>query len=243
MLAAPLPLLGRYHEFSVTSTDLAASVQFYDRLGFVHAPTTDAFPHRYGALTDGHVCIGLHARGGASPVLTFVRPDVAEAAPALEARGVKLSVRRIGSEVFNELGFHAACGQAVALLEARTYSPVPHPPPARCGTFAEISLPATDVATAQRFWEMLGFVGAPADAAGYARLSLTSDFLELALHAPQLCPVPMLVFEVRGLAELAATLTAQGLETRPLPGVAAADALQLPAPEGTVLLLRAAPAP
>ncbi len=240
MQAAPLPLLGRYHEFSVATEALPESVQFYERLGFVHAPTSDALAHPYGALTDGRVCIGLHARGGASPVLTFVRPEVAELAPALEARGVNLTVRRTASEVFNQLGFEAACGQAVALLEARTYSPVPQPPATRCGSFAEISLPAADFAAAQRFWEMLGFVAADPDTAPYSRLPLTSDFLELALHAPQLCAAPMLVFETHALAPLAASLAAQGLQARPLPGVAAAHALHLVAPEGTVLLLRAA---
>jgi len=241
MLAAPLPLLGTFHEFSVTAAPLPPAVEFYQRLGFELAPTSDAFAHPYGALTDGRLCIGLHERGGASPVLTFVRAEVAQGVAALELAGLELTVCRTGSEVFHEIGFHAACGQAVAVLEARTYSPRPRPPAASlCGDFVEISLPAPDFALAQRCWETLGFVAADPEHTPYPRLPLTSDFLDLAFHPPRLCATAMVVFEASDLRAAQSRLESAGVSVEPLTGVPAGSVLRLTAPEGTALLLRSA---
>ena len=239
MLAAPLPLLGTFHEFSVAAASLPPSVEFYRRLGFELAPTSDAVPHPYGALTDGRLCIGLHARAGVSPVLTFVRAGVAASVPALEAAGLALTVCRTGAEDFHEIGFRAECGQPVAVLEARTYSPgVRLPGTSLCGEFAEVSLPAADFGAAQRFWEKLGFVAADPEQTPYPRLPLTSDFLNLAFHSPQLCPAPMLVFEDAELGTAPLRLEPAGARVQALRGQPPGGALCLAAPEGTVLLLR-----
>src|SRR6202165_3485125 len=69
---APLPLLGTFHETSIAVDDVRASIEFYERLGFTQAPTTDTLTHPYGVLTDGRLFIGLHQRRGASPVLTVL---------------------------------------------------------------------------------------------------------------------------------------------------------------------------
>ena len=70
-------MLGRFHEISITTADIRASVEFYERLGFTQAPTTDAWSHPYGVLTDGRLFIGLHQRRVPTPVLTFVHPGIA----------------------------------------------------------------------------------------------------------------------------------------------------------------------
>jgi catechol 2,3-dioxygenase-like lactoylglutathione lyase family enzyme len=156
----PLPLLGRFHEFSVAVDDVRAAVEFYERLGFSHATTTDTYSHPYGVLTDGSIFIGLHQRATPSPVLTFVRSGVAGGVAELAAAGIELSVCRTGEEVFNEIAFSDPDGHAVAVLEARTYSPVVRGEhePSLCGNFAEVSLPVADFAVAQAFWEGLGLV-------------------------------------------------------------------------------------
>jgi hypothetical protein len=70
-------VLGRFHEISIATADIRASVEFYESLGFTQAPTTDAWSHPYGVLTDGRLFIGLHERQIPSPALTFVLPGVA----------------------------------------------------------------------------------------------------------------------------------------------------------------------
>ncbi|MBS0379351.1 MAG: VOC family protein [Proteobacteria bacterium] len=195
--SAPLPLLGTFHEFSLAVRDVAAAVEFYERLGFRHATTTDAFLHPYGVLTDGRVFIGIHGRTGPSPALTFVRPDLARSLAAFEDAGIELGTLHVGTDEFNQVAFATSDGQEIAVLEARTYSPVDRRAlsPSLCGEFAEVSLPATDFASAQAFWEKLGFVGAEEEDSPYVHLPLTSDQLEIAFHRPRLCEVPLLVFQ------------------------------------------------
>jgi catechol 2,3-dioxygenase-like lactoylglutathione lyase family enzyme len=241
MAGAPLPLLGTFHEISLVTDDVRAAVEFYERLGFTQASTTDAFAHPYGVLTDGRLAIGLHGRAPPSPTLTFVRPGVAAALPAFAAAGIELSNCHIGEDVFNEIGFADPFGHAVAVLEARTYSPAPRAAreTSLCGDFAEISLPASDFPVAQAFWEPLGFVATEATQTPYPHLSLTSDHLDVAFHAPQLCPRPMLVFRDAGLAVRLAQLRALGLALSDLAahGSGAVSAALLEDPDGTALLL------
>jgi catechol 2,3-dioxygenase-like lactoylglutathione lyase family enzyme len=239
MSGAPLPLLGTFHEFSVAVADVRAAVEFYERLGFTQATTTDTYTHPYGVLTDGRLVIGVHQREGPSSTLTFVRPGVAQSVPAFERAGIALTARRIGEEVFNEIGFLDPCGQAVAVLEARTYSPVDRgaTEPSLCGDFAEVSLPVTDFSAAQAFWEPLGFVAADAAEHPYAHLTLTSDHLDLAFHQPRLCERPMLVFRDADLPARLARLRERGMSHAAAPRALGSAAALLEAPDGTPLLL------
>ena len=239
MSGRPLPLLGTFHELSVAVADVRAAVEFYERLGFSHATTTDTYSHPYGVLTDGRLFIGLHRRAPPSPVLTFVRPGVAGSATALARAGIELRTCHTGEEVFNELSFEAACGQTVAVLEARTYSPVTRSAhdSSLCGEFAELSLPAADFARAQRCWEDLGFVAAEEQDSPYVRLPLTSDFLELAFHRPRLCEQPLLVFRAPDMQGRIERLRSLGVAFAPTPRGLPPESALLDAPAGTPLLL------
>ncbi|HYM28988.1 MAG TPA: hypothetical protein VET66_12625 [Steroidobacteraceae bacterium] len=240
MAGAPLPLAGTFHEISVTAADVRAAVEFYERLGLTQASTTDTFNHPYGVVSDGRLCLGVHGRSGPSPVLTFVRPSIARHLGAFDAAGIELSTCRIGEEVFNEVGFTDPFGHAVAVLEARTYSPVARAlsETSLCGDFAFYSLPATDFAAAQAFWEPLGFVAAGEAREPYVSLELTSDHLDIAFHAPRVCPRPMIVFRDPGMRARLARLRELGVEvSAPPPGLPAAANARLDGPEGTVLLL------
>jgi catechol 2,3-dioxygenase-like lactoylglutathione lyase family enzyme len=69
-------MFGRFLEIGVATSDIAASVQFYERLGFSQLMTSDSVAHRYGVLSDGRVHLGLHERDMPSPSVTFVLPDL-----------------------------------------------------------------------------------------------------------------------------------------------------------------------
>jgi hypothetical protein len=241
MSNAPLPLAGTFHEFSVAVDDVRGAVEFYERLGFTQATTTDAFTHPYGVLTDARLFIGLHQRSGPSPTLTFVRPEIAASLAAFATAGIHLSRCRTGEEVFNEIAFSDPFGHEVAVLEARTYSPVARDATevSLCGDFAEVSLPAKDFATAQAFWEPLGFVAAEEAQVPYPHVTLTSDHLDLAFHAPQVCARPMLVFRAADMGARVERLRTLGFTPAPPPpqvGGGGGSAL-LEAPGGTPLLL------
>ena len=234
-------LAGRFHEVSLATRDIRASVEFYERLGFSQAVTTDAWPHLYGVLTDGRLYIGLHQRSGLSPALTFVRPDIPGLRDELATHGIVPAFCRTGDEVFNELGFRDPTGQPVAVVEARTYSPAQRDPAAlsHCGYFSELSIPATDLAKAAGFWESLGFVALDERDAPYLHLPLVSDGLDITFHRPRTLDRPMLVFRDPEMPARIGRLRESGVAlSDELPaGLDPAGNALLESPEGTALLL------
>ena len=237
---AQLPPPGRFHELSLATGDIRASVEFYERLGFSQTATSDIYPHPYGVLTDGRIHLGLHQRRAASPTLTFVRPGVADCLGEFAALGIELTLRRLGEDVFNEIGFEGPHGECVRVIEARTYSPAERGPGevSRCGDFAEVSLPSADFAAARAFWEPLGFVATDEVDTPYVRLPLTSDHLDLAFHRPRTCDAPLLVFRAPDMARRIEELRTRGVAEETLPrGMPRDGNALLTSPEGTRLLL------
>jgi catechol 2,3-dioxygenase-like lactoylglutathione lyase family enzyme len=234
-------VLGRFHEISIATTDIRASVEFYEGLGFTQAMTNDTWSHPYGVLTDGRLFIGLHQRRGPSPSLTFVLPGLSNHVSSLEKRGIALTVRKTGDEVFNEIAFVDPFGQVVTVLEARTYSPVARHADevSSCGYFDGISMPARDFDTARDFWERLGFVATDEAEAPFVHLPLTSDHLDICFHRPRTLDAPLLLFRDSGMDARIARLRSNGLRfSADLPrGLDPASNALIESPDGTLLLL------
>ena len=234
-------MLGRFHEVSLETADIRESVAFYEQLGFSQATTADTWEHPYGVLTDGRLFLGLHQRRSPSPTLTFVRPGIAEHLAEFTDRGIELTVCRTGNEIFNEIGFSDPCGQNIAILEARTYSPVSRrvADVSLCGYFEEVSLPCADFDAAKAFWEPLGFVATDEVDAPYLHLPLTSDHLDIAFHRPRTFDAPMIVFSDPDMPARIARLRELDVKiSSDLPrGVPVGANAVIEAPEGTLLLL------
>jgi catechol 2,3-dioxygenase-like lactoylglutathione lyase family enzyme len=234
-------VLGHFHEISLETADIRASVEFYEQLGFCQATTTDTWSHPYGVLTDGRIFLGLHQRRFTSPAVTFVHPEVAGLVPVFESRDVPLTVRHTEAEVFNQIGFRDPFGQPISVLEARTYSPVARNPVkmSLCGYFDEFSMPATNFETAKEFWEPLGFVATDESDMPYVHLPLTSDYLNIAFHRPRTLDRPMLVFSDADMPARIARLREAGISfSEELPrGLNASENALIESPEGTPLLL------
>jgi catechol 2,3-dioxygenase-like lactoylglutathione lyase family enzyme len=234
-------LLGHFHEISLETADIRASVEFYERLGFIQATTTDTWTHPYGVLTDGRVFLGLHQRRFPSPAVTFVHPGVAGLVPELEARGITLTRCEIAPEVFNEIGFRDPFGQTISVLEARTFSPVTRKPSdmSLCGYFDELSMPVANLDAAKTFWEPLGFVATDEEDLPYVHLPLTSDHINIAFHRPRTLDRPMLVFSDDNMPARIARLRELDIRfSDELPrGLDANENALLESPEGTPILL------
>jgi catechol 2,3-dioxygenase-like lactoylglutathione lyase family enzyme len=231
---------GRFHELSVSTPDIGASIGFYESLGFWQAPTGDAWRHRYGVVTDGRVVVGLHETPDFGAI-TFIHPDLAAVAQSLDDAGVDLTLRQTDAEVFNQIEFADPAGQRVRMVAARTFSPADRSEnrQSACGYFGHYSMPARDPAAVASFWEPLGFVALPEDEDPYPHLSLTSDGIVLGLHLPRLLPAPALVFCEMHMTEKISRLRAAGVKfEESLPrSFAPDDNALLEAPEGTLLLL------
>jgi len=238
-------MIGRFLEISVQAPEVLESLAFYERLGFTQVTTGEAFPYPYAVVTDGRVAIGLHQHElPQSPLLAFVLPELGLRLDTIEAAGVLVLDRRLGSDVFNEASFEAPGGQLVRLLEARTFSPAPRAPGdlTQLGWFEEVALPVGDAAATAREWEALGFVPAEEGSEPYPHVGLTSDTLNVALVDRGTLTRPALTFTDAAMAERITRLGDSGLQfARRLPANLdpARNAL-LVAPEGTQLLLATA---
>jgi catechol 2,3-dioxygenase-like lactoylglutathione lyase family enzyme len=233
-------VLGRFHEISIETADIAESVAFYERLGFSLCGTTDTWQHPYGVMTDGKLFLGLHQFKFPSPTITYVKPGIAQHAQAIEKLGIDLAWKRVGDDAFNELGFLDPSGQAVRVQEAATHfgSDREERDPSLCGDFAEFSVPAGEFEPMRAFWEPLGFVAMDENDTPYLRMSMTSDYLDIAVHRPRTQDAPMLVFTAPDMGERIERLRALGCESAELPrGLDPRHCALLEAPEGTALLL------
>jgi catechol 2,3-dioxygenase-like lactoylglutathione lyase family enzyme len=217
---------GSFLELSVWSRDIAASVAFWERLGFRHGRVGDVWAHRYAVLSDGRLVLGLHEYSFDSPSLTWVRPGLAEAIPGLQALGISFDFAKTGDDQFNEAGFRDPAGQVVTLLEARTWSASFEPGAAgtALGHFAEYRYPAKDPAATVAFWESLGLV---ADVSSHGPRAVAGG-INLAPSAS--AAAPELVFEVGETDAAAAALAELGIAVE-----TAGDALLLRAPDGLLI--------
>lgn len=238
-------MFGSFLELALATTDIAASVQFYERLGFSQLITGDAWPHRYGVLSDGRIHLGLHERTMPSPALTFVLPQLASTRQRLHAAGFEAELAALGDDSLHQLQLRDPGGHAVTLLEARTYSPAAPGVAVEslCGYFSHLSLPQPDYQAAREFWERAGFVALPEEDEPFPHLPLTSDHLDLGFHQPRTADGPLLVFECADVARNIARLRALGIcLSGQLPrGLDRTRSALLSAPEGTELLLVPAP--
>ena len=132
-------------------------------------------------------------------------------------------------------------GQAVSVLEARTFSPLARRPAdtSLCGYFEQLSLPVAKPEAGKEFWEPLGFVATEEVDDPYVHLPLTSDRLNIAFHRPRTLDRPMLVFSDLDMPGRLARLRELDLRfSDELPrGLDAHANALLEAPEGTPLLL------
>lgn len=223
-------MLGDFLEFSLATGDMLESLEFYRKLGFVEAPARDAWRHPYTVVTDGRLYIGLHKREAASPALTFALPELRKQLPNLESLGLEFEFCNIELHRFNEVGFLDPDGGLVALLEARTYSPVSSEAQTLCGYFLEYRLPVRDQDATLKFWDSLGLM-ADKDETGLARVSWGG--INIVLEPRGARSRPALVFANRDLDVAASLCEMRGLtmqnDTR---------GLHLTTPEGLILTLQ-----
>jgi catechol 2,3-dioxygenase-like lactoylglutathione lyase family enzyme len=234
-------VLGRFLEYSLATPDIQASLDFYTRLGFSQAQVGEAWPHPYAVVTDGRICLGLHQEAIAAPSLTFVKPDLLKHLEDLESLGVEFEFRRLGNDVFNEVGWLDPSGHRVRLVEARTFSPSKRLglETSRCGYFVEISLPTQAVEPAKAYWERFGFVGIDEMNERLPHISCTSDHIDLGLYHAAHLRLPALRFEVDDVAGTLARLAEHGIlpSGEIPPPLRQGPAAVLTGPEGTSILL------
>jgi len=227
-------MLGNFHEISIHSDDIVASLAFYQALGFGELETGDVWEHAYAVVSDGTIIIGLHQHAFDSPALTFVRPELEHYVRALKRLHVKFAFQKLADDQFNEVGFADPSGIILTLLEARTHGPqIEQRTPSLCGPFLEVSLGVEDLAWATLFWENIGFELVGESTTPHPASRLRREALCVGLHQA-VCP-RSLSFLGNDLAARSAFLKAQGFSPRQ--GTPMGHGATMLAPDGTQLLL------
>jgi hypothetical protein len=234
-------MLGRFLELALVTEDPGAGWNELRQLGFADAPSGDIWTHAYGVAACEGLAIGLHARGDEPLSLVFVRPQVAELERDLSARFIEVESVRLGSDVFNELGFRDPGGTLLRVIEARTFSPPSElPEQTALGRFRWISLPCANLADAQGFWERLDMDILQRDVPWPG---IAVEGLPISYHESSSFSQPALVFDGRAALDDQALRAAGAAISRPLPALRAHGHRVLRSVEGmTMILLGSDPA-
>lgn len=227
--------IGRFLEFGVQTPDIIESLHFYKILGFTELESADVYSHKYAVVSDGELSIGLHSKGFAPQAVTFVQQDLARHARSMTDHGYDFDFMRLYEDVFNMLGFRDLDGNAVMMVEARTFNMSEEAEnDSACGSWFELTLPAKNTVRSARFWApiaptLLQMREEPTihmrfDATGVA-LGLSES---IALKGPSLC------FRCHDRDRLMALLEQHGFQHEKFPGFEGAF-VAIYAPEGTTL--------
>ncbi len=229
--------LGRFLEFSVPTTDILDSLDYYRLLGFSEAAVGDIWPHRYAVVSDGILNIGLHTGRFDAPTLTFVRSELAQDAERLAEHGFEFTTQRVGDDSFNELGLEDRYGHAVAILEARTFSGVDEfDDDSACGTWLELTLPVSDAVHAAAFWGPLASTALRIREEPPTHLRFNVSSLPLGLSEHQALRQPALCFKCHDTNALVQLLDQHGLPYARSPDFENA-LIRLIAPESTMIFI------
>ncbi len=225
-------MIGGFLEISVGCDDIPASISFYETLGFRQLSTGDLLAHPYAVVSDGRAHIGLHAQPPDSPILTYVLHDLASAVPRLKNSGIQFVSEKLSDYEFNQATFVDPDGQAVCLLEARTFSPASFTEDgfSLLGDFTEFSMPVRDIEIAIRFWEPLGFVAVDRQESS---ATLASERLNIGVYADARMRGPELCFSVTNIDETLSLVETRGVETSPV----RAGRVVISSPEGLAIVL------
>lgn len=228
---------GRFLELSIRTPDILDSLGFYKTLGFAELETADVYNHKYAVVSDGDLNIGLHDREMASPVITFVQPDLAKHARSMSDAGFDIDRMVLDEDLFNEVELHDRDRNPVRMLEARTfYASSDDEENSVCGEWFEVTMPVRDSMRAARFWapiarHVLEIREEPTTHmrfdAGGAALGLSES---IALNGPSLC------FKCYDADALITVTERAGISVEDYPGYEGAFA-RIRAPEGTSLYL------
>lgn len=225
----------RFLEVSVTSENILASLEFYRALGFEELPTGDAWEHPYAVVSDGRMVIGLHAREIESPTLSFVLPDLAATISSQLAPDLTMRYARTGDEHFHEAGFRDPGGQALMLLEARTFSPpdFAESDTSLLGYFEGYASHCRNIDASVACWEELGFIAMDDASARSRSVTLMSEGLNILLHEDPGLREPRLVYSSDELQARIALLRHRNFELE----LETAQEALLRSPEGLLISL------
>ncbi len=199
--------LGQFHEISVSTDNLAESLQFYELMGFTKNQVGPVWPHPYSVVSLGNLVIGLHEYRFPSPSITCVHQDIEGALESYRDAGAVIAFAKTDSGQFKEFGFRDPAGHMVTLLERVTHHANaldPNGSSRTLGRFAGFSLPSAAPEISTAFWHALGarpLVMPSVDSRVWPAALLDAAGLTVSIHDEAWLDKPALVFQRVGAAD------------------------------------------
>ena len=150
--------LGDVVQISIGVSDLAASLQFYDTLGFSKVAQNTA-PWPWTQLSDGQHLFLLNQDGNQYLGLNYFSTAVSQTVATLEEKGFNFVHKQEQDGRLSRAIFTATNGVMIGLINQDPTNM--HDPKKNalclCGKFGEFSLGVADWQTAVSVWQQLGF--------------------------------------------------------------------------------------
>lgn len=176
--------LGDFVEVSVSVTDLAESLPFYERLGF-EKRVQRLEPWPWAVVSDGSITLSLSQNSVPSePFLNYFAADMSVRFEALKALGVTpVPVRN--RQLPDVIGaFESPTGIGITLVEYDSRV-LPRPSGgsiARCGCFSEVAFPVKELEASLWFWKRLGYKRLKGSRLPYPWAIISDGLISLSLH-------------------------------------------------------------
>ena len=227
MFQFPKAKLGEVTAFTITTTDLEKSLNYYQRLGFSELFRTD-FPFPLIQISDGGIMIML--REGTKPyiALTYYVKEIDSVVSELESTGVVVQriptpspmVKRFlfqTEEGFNLTlvsyveGFVQPAGKTLLTMPPSDYSKPEKYTNQTCGLFGEYALPVKNMGQSIVFWEKLGFKTLSQRTTPFPWAILSDGLSIIGLHETTQFDTPIITYFAPDMKEKIEKLKANGL--------------------------------
>ncbi len=227
MLNLPKPKLGDITAITITSPNLEASLQYYQKLGFSEVMQSD-FPFPWIQVSDGVLLIMFRLSKEPYCALTYYTKDIAQIVPELEQAGIIFSEKAKDSDMVKRYLLKSPDGLNITLVSIVDGFKQPPGPgmlhmaqqdyfnPEKyvnkvCGMYAEFAHPVADLEKSISFWAILGFTPLSKFTAPYPWAILSDGLAVVGLHQTTTFSYPAITFFAADMKEKINKLKEQGL--------------------------------
>lgn len=227
MFQFPKAKLGEVTAFTITTTDLEKSLNYYQRLGFSKLFRTD-FPFPLIQISDGALLIMIREDKNPYIALTYYVREMDAVVSELEKEGIALKqiptpspmIKRylINTEEGANLtlvsfgeGFVQPEGKTLLTISPSDYSKPEMYTNKICGLFGEYALPVNDLDRSVSFWEKLGFKMLSKKTSPYPWAILSDGLAIVGLHQSKEFANPTITFFASDMKEKIESLKNNGL--------------------------------
>lgn len=210
--------LGNYVSVTLATSDVPASLAFYESLGFQKLSDD--------TVTDGSINLCLRKGDFKTPTLAYMGSDLPAVRALFSPQKQKRKATPTTSGEFNDPN-----GLRITINEAPSNVPMPgggvtsRTPISKLGKFGEFTIPTDNLTQSLVFWAKLGFEALHVAKIPYSYAILSDGLIVIGLHEFNQ-PYVALAYFAEDMAQRIQALKAEGLDIRDFPADGSFDAAQ-----------------